>query len=151
MFGLGEQEIIVLIIIIVIVGIFFIPTVKRFNEPKWRLRIGVVQAMAALSTYIWASNHSPYSVNYTWSFREGYYISIIVGVICYAILGIGNIVIGVLNTATDKKKNVYPLTKEPNSGIQNINSPRSFKFCSKCGANILSTDVFCSECGHALK
>jgi hypothetical protein len=144
---LGYLIWIVLLITITLLLIKFFRKFMILASPKWKLRIGVVQLIGALATYIWASNHSPYALNYSWSFREGYYILIIVGVICYAILGIGNIVIGVLNIATDKKK----LQQNNNSVIQNIDYPMAFKFCSQCGAKASSQDTFCSECGHSLK
>ena len=89
-----------LIILALLAGLFFLDKFinKKTREPnssKWRLSVGIIQLSLALLAFIWLMG---YAVSKS-------YILLIVGILIIGIGGIGEIVIGVLNSVAEKKSN----------------------------------------------
>lgn len=108
MFGLGMQEIAFLLGIICILGLVIAPSYCKkkltgVGGGKSRLAIGSAQFILSTAVYAWTSAHAPSSVYATWILSQEIYVLLIVAVAIYALLGIGNMVIGILNSAAEKK------------------------------------------------
>lgn len=66
------------------------------DSAKWRLRIGGIQYIFALASFIWLLKNPAIC-------GKGLYIILILGTILLAVLGLGEILIGILNTVKSKK------------------------------------------------
>jgi hypothetical protein len=98
--GTSNLVSILAVILIVVAGMFFLDKYlnKKLKGPGsiiWRFRIGIVQLIIAVTAFIWAKERLPFRV-----FSNKL---IIIGIIILAIVGIGDIVIALLNSASGKR------------------------------------------------
>lgn len=103
----------ILAFLLVLAGFFCIEKflnqkVKGPSGTKWRFIIGIGQMIIALVAFLWANVHSPYRglsevARIHGTFKEQAYILLIIGIGFLAIAGIGDIIIGILNSAAAKK------------------------------------------------
>ena len=105
-------------LLLILVGIFYAKRkieekVKGPGGAKWRLRIGLGQFIIAVSAYIWARGHSPYrgTDEMIFSILKGnrvfgkeMYVAVLIGIVILALVGVGDIVIGILSYQKEESR-----------------------------------------------
>ena len=105
-----------IITLILTVGLFFTENfmskkLKESRSMEWRIGIGTVQCIIAILIFIWAKEHAPnqdipsfiLKMKGIWLFDKKIYTLFIIGSGILAIVGIGDIIIGILQYAMGKK------------------------------------------------
>jgi hypothetical protein len=105
-------------LLLILVVVFYVKgkIEKKIKGPggtKWRLRIGLGQIIMAVLAYIWARKHSPYAepdqiifgfFKGNWLFGKEAYIAVLIAIVILALVGVGDVVIGILSSPKEVKK-----------------------------------------------
>jgi len=123
---------------------------SQVKEPLPKEVPAIAYALLGLFIYLWASRHSPYNPlgaivagglgNYV--LKEPFYTVILLVAAGLGLLGISQLVLGVIDRAK--------AASSPPQNIHDATSSTGQRFCSECGKLNREQARFCGYCGHSL-